>query len=341
MSATLPPAVAAGNGASYRTCPRSGLQFEARAERLMIVNAVTAVVALAPWQIWVWHASQQFPNELRGSYGPYLDWLVSGYRHEPSLAWTVVWKNTVDLWRAFGVVFAPWLPRVVKGFAAALVFVSLGVGVAALIRRASIVGAFLLAYGAVVLIWPFNPERFVWAVWPFAGLVLLVAARAVGERMSGRWPRAPRLAMGVAVLLLTGHTAYAVRGLANGWAATPLRAMTTRLWPLVEWTAEHAPPGYLIASDAHIMIALYAARTTMPVTMLAPTEYVREKSAAQLVRELDALSVRYAPRLLLLSRDTREREAVALWATQPTAPVVIPLGEIPGGGVAFALRARR
>jgi cytochrome c oxidase subunit 1 len=31
---------------SYRTCPRSGLQFEAQAEKLMIVNAVTAVVVL-------------------------------------------------------------------------------------------------------------------------------------------------------------------------------------------------------------------------------------------------------------------------------------------------------
>jgi len=31
---------------TYRTCPRSGLQFEAQAEKLMIVNAVTAVVAL-------------------------------------------------------------------------------------------------------------------------------------------------------------------------------------------------------------------------------------------------------------------------------------------------------
>ena len=27
---------------TYRTCPRSGLQFEANAEKLMIANAVTA-----------------------------------------------------------------------------------------------------------------------------------------------------------------------------------------------------------------------------------------------------------------------------------------------------------
>ena len=31
---------------TYRTCPRSGLQFEANAEKLMIANAVAAVVFL-------------------------------------------------------------------------------------------------------------------------------------------------------------------------------------------------------------------------------------------------------------------------------------------------------
>jgi cytochrome c oxidase subunit 1 len=34
------------NTTTYRTCPRSGLQFEAQAEKLMIVNAFVAVVAL-------------------------------------------------------------------------------------------------------------------------------------------------------------------------------------------------------------------------------------------------------------------------------------------------------
>ena len=31
---------------TYRTCPRSGLQFESQAEKLMFANAVTAVVAM-------------------------------------------------------------------------------------------------------------------------------------------------------------------------------------------------------------------------------------------------------------------------------------------------------
>jgi len=47
MSAVLPaPPASPAAATTYRTCPRTGLQFEARAERLMIANAVTAVVAL-------------------------------------------------------------------------------------------------------------------------------------------------------------------------------------------------------------------------------------------------------------------------------------------------------
>ncbi|HEY0857646.1 MAG TPA: cbb3-type cytochrome c oxidase subunit I [Albitalea sp.] len=46
MTATIPSPLSKGPIASYRTCPRSGLQFEARAEKLMIANAVVAVIAL-------------------------------------------------------------------------------------------------------------------------------------------------------------------------------------------------------------------------------------------------------------------------------------------------------
>jgi cytochrome c oxidase subunit I len=46
MSATIPiPTIPVG-ATTYRTCPRSGLQFEAQAEKLMIANAVIAVVML-------------------------------------------------------------------------------------------------------------------------------------------------------------------------------------------------------------------------------------------------------------------------------------------------------
>ncbi|HXE46902.1 MAG TPA: cbb3-type cytochrome c oxidase subunit I [Ramlibacter sp.] len=46
MSATIPVPTTPLHTTTYRTCPRSGLQFEAQAEKLMIANAVIAVVVL-------------------------------------------------------------------------------------------------------------------------------------------------------------------------------------------------------------------------------------------------------------------------------------------------------
>jgi cytochrome c oxidase subunit I len=46
MSAILPLPTTPVHNTTYRTCPRSGLQFEAQAEKLMIANAVIAVVML-------------------------------------------------------------------------------------------------------------------------------------------------------------------------------------------------------------------------------------------------------------------------------------------------------
>ncbi|HEY3288107.1 MAG TPA: glycosyltransferase family 39 protein [Gemmatimonadaceae bacterium] len=304
------------------------------------VVAACAVVALAPWQWWVWQASRGFPDELRGSYGPYLEWVIAGYQREPALAWDVLVRNASDLWRAFGLVFAPGLPRLVQWLAASTVVLTLGAGLAALSRRASVIAAFLLAYGAVVLLWPYNPERFVWAVWPMAGIVLVAGARAVGHAFAGRWPVAPRAAVLVVALLLVGQGGYALRGLARGWAGAPQAEMTRRLWPLVEWTATHAAPTDLVASDGHVMIALYTGRRTMPVSMLTPAEHVRDKPLPQYAREFGALAARFHPHLLVLSRGTAEIDAVPLWAARSDAPAVTALPAVPGGGSAFALRER-
>jgi len=301
---------------------------------------VGTLVLLAPYQWWVWSAARGFPDELRGSYGPYLEWVVAGYRRDPALAWQVVTRNAGELWRAFGIVFAVRLPHAVKLLAATTLCATCVAGLAVLARRASAFVLFLLAYGAVVLLWPYNPERFVWALWPLLGLVLLAAARGAGEWGARRWRQAPRAAAAVVALLLTGHAAYTVRGVAAGWAGASQRGMTDRVWPLVQWTVVHAGTNDVVASDAHVIIALYTGRTTIPVSMLTPAEYVRPKPVAQLAHELDSLAKRYRPSLLVLSRNTPELDAVPQWALLAGAPMVNALPEVPGGGSAFALRWR-
>ncbi|MEK7238978.1 MAG: hypothetical protein AAB224_00190 [Gemmatimonadota bacterium] len=316
------------------------LWWRGRRREALWVLAGTLVV-LAPWQLWVWSASRNFPDELRGSYGPYLDWVVAGYRNEPALAWHVVAHNAGELWSAFGILFAPRLPHAIQLLAAATLTAAGVAGLAALARRASALVLFLLAYGAVVLLWPYNPERFVWALWPLMGLVLLAAARGAGDWGARRWRHAPRLSTIVVVLLLAGHAAYAARGLAGGWAGAPQRGMTARLWPAVQWAVTHAGPRDVVASDGHVMIALYTGRTTMPVSMLTPAEHVRPKPAPQLALEFGALARRYRPSLLVLSRGAPELDAVPQWMTLADAPAVIALPPVPGGGSAFAMRWRQ
>src|SRR5690606_27829061 len=48
--------------------------------RDVAVYMLVVAVLLAPWQYFVWKASPGFPDELRGSYGPYLEWVMDGYR---------------------------------------------------------------------------------------------------------------------------------------------------------------------------------------------------------------------------------------------------------------------
>ncbi len=310
-----------------------------RREALVLLGAT--VVALAPWQLWVWSVSPNFPDELRGSYGPYLEWVVAGYRHEPAMAWQVVAKNVGELWRAFGILFAPRLPHVVQLLAASALLAVIVTGLASLLRRATAVVLFVPAYGAVVLLWPYNPERFVWAVWPMMGLVLVAAGRGAGDWGARRWRHAPRVAVMVVAALLAGEAAYAARGLARGWGGAPQRNMTARLWPMVQWTVTHAGPSDVVASDGHVMIALYTGRTTMPVSMLTPAEHVRPKPPSQFAGELGALVSRYRPSLLVLSPGVPELDAVPQLAGLVRAPAVIALPGAPGVGAAFGLRWNR
>jgi hypothetical protein len=266
--------------------------------------------------------------------------VVAAYRHDPALALQVVAYNAGELWRTFGTFFAPRLPHAMQFVAAAVFLAALGAGLAALLRRATALVLFLLGYGAIVMCWPYDPTRFACAVWPLFGIILVAAAREVGARGRGRWPLAPRAAALAVALLLMGHAAYVARGFAARWAGAPQRTQTARLWPLVQWTVTNAGARDVVASDGHVMIALYTGRITMPVSMLTPTEHLREKPAPLLAQELNALAVRYRPTLLVLSNGNSVIDAVPLFAGLPSAPSVLPLPPVPGGGSAFALRWR-
>lgn len=302
---------------------------------------VTSVLLLAPWQLWVWSESRDFPVELRGSYGPYLEWLVDAYRREPAMVGHVVERNLAALWHTLGFFFAPRLPRVLQGATAVAFMAAFACGLVAVWRRAASLTVFALLYCVVVLVWPYSPARFLGAVWPVVGLILLASTQTL--RAADSWCRVRGIGVPalVVTVLFIGHGAYALRGLDKGWAGSAQRTMTGLLWPEVAWAARHAGTHDLMASDANVMISLYTGLSAVPVSMLTPAQYLTEKSAPVMAQELGALYRRYRPTLLLLVRDAPELDAIGEFARQPNAPDVMRIGLIPGGGTAFALRERR
>ena len=89
-----------------------------------------------------------------------------------------------------------------------------------MLRCAPALGWSLLGYVAVILVWPVAPDRFLWAVWPFLGVVFALGTTRVWHRVArarppvavaGRWCVAVTVAVVVA-----GYGFYQVRGYARG-----------------------------------------------------------------------------------------------------------------------------
>lgn len=265
-----------------------------------LLYLLPVVVLLLPWQLYVWRHAPGFPDELRGSYGPYLEWVLGGYR-EGGLPFVqaVLAKNLTDSWRFLGTILTPLLPGWPRQLAAAL---ALALGITGAVvalpsRHGRLVPVTLAAYMGVVLAWPFQVDRFIWALWPLFLLLALVGARWVWQaaRRSGR----PRLAWAVAAaaaLLVLGHSVYNVRGFSRGFASSASRALTAGTAPVIRYiNSDPRLAGKLVATGAAPMVALYTDRQIVPTEMLIPTDHVSRQPPERAVEILRRIDARYRP----------------------------------------------
>lgn len=276
------------------------LLFDRRWRELAIYS-VLVVVMLAPWQYFVWKHSPGFPDELRGSYGPYLEWLAAGYREGglPFLR-AVVEKNITDTWRFVGAILTPRLAGTpLRPLAAVLALLATAGGLLASLQRPStrILGLGTLGYLGIVLVWPFQVDRFIWAVWP---LLLLFALEGVRRAVS--WLRLhaqPRVSVALVVtssLLVFGYATYNVRGFSRGWANSASREMSSRVEGIVRYVnAEPRLRGKVIGTEAAPMVALYTGLQVIPVEMLVVRDHIEKKTTAQSAAIMEAIDRRFTP----------------------------------------------
>ena len=313
-----------------------------RRRREAVIAGATVVATIAPWQLWLaTHVSALAPP-LRGSYGPYLDWVLALYRQRGArFALTVMRENVLALFRTAGIALFPYGPREPRPLLVALVIVAAVVAMVSARRRAPTAALFLGCYLALVLAWPYAPDRFLWAVWPLVGMQVasgVVVCWRLGATAGAR-PGARAsvsLACAVSVIALAGHVAYSVRGVARHWWDLAARTNAAALTPVVSWITAHTAPGDVVACDGEPFVHLYTGRTVVPVHILSPDEYLAGTPIELAAEDLRTLFVANRPRYAVFSAAAAgEQRAALLLDGANGTPRLVPLDTLPGGGAAF------
>jgi hypothetical protein len=262
--------------------------------------AAGCALFIVPWKLWVSAHGSEIPPVLLGKYGPYDAWLTNALReHGLPFVWDVVARNARALYGMLWVMFTGGeaSPKILHVPAVVVAASALALGAWRLGRRAPVTAWFLAAYVALVMIWPFEPTRFVWALLPIFGAMLALGIGFIVDRS----PAAglARIMRGVALaacaLLVAGFGAYNVRGVRQGFRDSVPRVTAARATPVVEWVRATTRPTDIIAVEDDALVYLYTGRRAIPVGTFTPEEYLEEQTYAFATERLHTIVEHYKP----------------------------------------------
>jgi hypothetical protein len=262
--------------------------------------ALACAVFIVPWHIWVAAHGSEVPPVLMGKYGPYDAWMSNAVReHGLTFVWKVILVNVRALYGMVWVMFtgsetSPSLLRPPAAFAATAV---IGIGAWRLARRAPVTIWFLAAYMALVIVWPFEPTRFVWALLPlFCAMFALGIGFVFELRPSTTVLRVMRNAtLAASAALVAGFGWYNVNGVRQNWRDSVPRATAGRATPVVEWIRRSTRPTDIIAMEDDPLVYLYTGRQAIPVGTFTPEEYLKEQTYAFATETLRTIVAHYRP----------------------------------------------
>jgi hypothetical protein len=220
--------------------------------RAVAAAALPVAVASLGWGLWIARHRAAIDPDLASDYGSYFETVRAA-------GLGALGSSTADLARPLGVLTLGWAPwRAVY-----LLFgiPSLGVGLYGLVllARRSAVGLTLAAYLAILGIWPFPPDRFLWAVLPWLGLAWVAGAVALWRRTRLRIPVALLVAA-----LTAGYVHYQWKGFTGHWwdyAASRISGNFSELLPGLD----SLPAGAVLATDNEPLVWLYVRRPMVPL----------------------------------------------------------------------------
>jgi hypothetical protein len=296
-------------------------------------------VFLVPWHLWVAAHGSEIPPILLGKYGPYDAWLGNAIReHGPAFVFQVMWTNARALYGMLWAMFtgSDTSPVILHAPAVIAAVVVLALGAWRLARRAPVTAWFLAAYMALVIIWPFEPTRFVWALLPLFCAMVALGIGAVVEWRPADAMRYVRVAsLAACGALVAGFAWYNVTGIRQQWRDSVPRVTAARATPVVEWVRASTRPTDVIAMEDDPLIYLYTGRRSVPVGTFTPEEFLKAQTYPFATEALRTIIAAYNPTYVIgttsyavLSARTlssRTPPELRVHALLPTAAIFAPV----------------
>ena len=242
--------IAAGAGALVYMGVRTW-QDRPKHYALLLRAGIPIAVAALGWLAWTMIQRGGIDPALAINYGSYGEVL-----RQTGLG--ALGSAIADLPRPLYSITLAWLPRglaLAMGVAAAATSLY---GLWLLCRRSSI-GFTLIAYLAILAIWPFPPDRFLWAILPWLGLAF---AAGIGGMFQYARLRVPGGVL--AGLALVGFGIYEVYELPRRAWAAQASAISANFGELLPKLRE-LPDNAVLAVDNESLVWLYSGRRAVPL----------------------------------------------------------------------------
>jgi hypothetical protein len=276
----------------------------------IVCAAVPVAVAALGWTVWLVRHAHGIDPALAADYGTYAD--ILGQTGLGALG-----SSTSDLPRPLGVLAFSWVPARWVYYALGIPALAVGLYGLILCARRSAIGFTLACYLAILALWPFPPDRFLWAVLPWLALAWTAGACALWRSERLRIP----LAVLAAVVTL-GYARYEGRGFAGRWWTIAAQRVSVNFGEVLPWVAS-LPGRAIVATDDEALVWLYTGRQAVPLYLFgyrgaaeiepspaahraflerAGVTHVLRSGAGDSARQLDALLGAYPGWLTVVQR---------------------------------------
>ena len=219
--------------------------------RQALAVATPVLLASLGWVWWTLAHRRAVDPALAINYGSYGEVLRQ-------TGFGALGSSILDLPRPLAAITLSWLPAGAIHWLVAVPALGVGLYGLAVLAQRSCIGLALAGYLVILAIWPFPPDRFLWAILAWLGL-----AWAAGAAALWRYARLHLPILVLAGVLAVGFATYEVAGFARHGYAGPAADISANFGELFP-DLEQLPPTAVIATDDEALVWLYTRRTAVP-----------------------------------------------------------------------------